>query len=209
MAVGTRPNGLAFDPARGILLVANLGDAADPDSSTLSIVDTGRGSIVTSIPVAGRTRWAVFDPGADRFFVNIADPPSIVVVGGAHPIGSPRRSKSPAAGPHGLDVDALGRLYCACDDGRLIILSPPSYEVVADLALAGSPDVIFLDRILGHLYVAVGDPGLIEVFDVDRLVKIDTVTTEPGAHTIGLDPDRHRIYAFEPATHRAAIFLDG
>lgn len=77
---------------------------------------------------------------------------------------------------------------------------------MADLPLAGSPDVIFLDPTLRQLYVAIGDPGLVEVFDVDRLEPVDTVATQRGAHTIALDPDRHRVYAFLPLTHRAAVF---
>lgn len=113
-----------------------------------------------------------------------------------------------AAGPHGLDVDAGGRLFCACDEGRLLVLEPPTYHVIADLPLAGAPDVIFLDRILERLYVAIGDPGLIEVFDMRRLAPTDAIATEEGAHTIALDVDRHRVHAFLPATHRAAVFAD-
>ena len=115
-----------------------------------------------------------------------------------------------AAGPHGLDSDEAGRLYCACDAGRLLVLAPPTYDVIADLPLAGSPDVIFLDPVLRHLYCAIGDPGLIEVFDIDRFERVDVVDTEQGAHTIALDPDHHRVYAFLPLTHRAVVFaVDG
>jgi len=204
--VGHRPNGLAFDPGRRTLLAANVGDPADLASHTLSVVDTERSVMTASIPVPGRTRWTVFDPASDRFFVNLADPPSIVVVEGAEPTRIAATIPIPAAGPHGLDIDAAGQLWCACDAGRLLVLRPPTYEVVADLPLAGSPDVIFLDPALGRLYVAIGDPGLIEVFDTDRLQKLDAVTTEPGAHTFGLDPDARRVYAFLPGSHRAAIF---
>lgn len=208
LPVGRRPNGMAFDPVRRTLLVANVGDPSEPASHTLSIVDTDRAVMSGSIPVAGRTRWAVYDPAADQFFVNIADPPSIVVVDGGDPSRISGTFEIPAAGPHGLEVDDASRLYCACDAGRLLLLAPPAYEVVVDLPLAGSPDVIFLDPILRHLYVAMGDPGLIEVFDIDRLERVDAVNTERGAHTIGLDAERHRVYAFLPLTHRAAIFAD-
>ena len=121
---------------------------------------------------------------------------------------SPGRSISRRPGPHGLEVDEAGRLYCACDAGRLLVLEPPSYDLVADLALAGAPDVIFIDTVLRHIYVAIGDPGLIEVFDIDGFGRVDHVTTEPGAHTIGLDAERHRVYAFLPLTDRAAVFAD-
>ena len=56
--------------------------------------------------------------------------------------------------------------------------------------------------------MAIGDPGLIEVFDIGRLELVDQVVTEPGAHTIGLDAERHRVYGFLPKTHRAAVFAN-
>ena len=99
--VGRRPNGLAFDPVRRNLLVANVGDPADPTSHTLSIVDTDHAVMSASIPVPGRTRWAIHDPEADRFFVNIADTPSIVAVEGADPTRVSRTIEIRVAGPHG------------------------------------------------------------------------------------------------------------
>src|SRR5205807_1828874 len=159
----------------------------DPASHTLSIVDTDRVALQASIPVAGRTRWTVFDERTDQFFINIADPPSIGVVQGADPTHISSTIEIAAAGPHGLDVDQAGRLFCACDAGRLLVLAPPSYDVVAELPLAGAPDVIFLDLALHRLYVAISDPGLVEAFDIESLERVDMVATERGAHTIALD----------------------
>ena len=97
--------------------------------------------------------------------------------------------------------------HAAVDRGRgRMFVAHTANDAVDVIDLAGSPDVVFLDPILRQLYVAIGDPGLIEVFDVERLERIDVVATERGAHTIGLDLDRHRVYAFLPATHRAAVF---
>ena len=76
-----------------------------------------------AIPVPGRTRWAIYDPGLDRFFVNIANPARIVVVAADNPVHVDTTYDVPAAGPHGLDLDAdTGRLLCACDDGQLLAL---------------------------------------------------------------------------------------
>jgi DNA-binding beta-propeller fold protein YncE len=54
--VGIRPNGLAFDPARGHVLAANVGDPSIPGSFTLSLVDIEDRKMIASIPVPGRTR---------------------------------------------------------------------------------------------------------------------------------------------------------
>jgi hypothetical protein len=82
------------------------------------------------IPVSGRTRWAVYDPGAQEFYVNIADPPEIMVVDARHPDRIAHTFTVPSAGPHGLDLDlSTGRLFCACDSGMLITLDARSGKI--------------------------------------------------------------------------------
>jgi hypothetical protein len=38
--------------------------------------------------------------------------------------------------------------------------------------------------------------------------RVDVISTEKGAHTIGFDAERQKIYAFLPQTHRAAVYVD-
>jgi DNA-binding beta-propeller fold protein YncE len=207
--VGVRPNGLALDPGRGTLLAANVGDPAVPGSFTLSVVDIGTGSMRGAIPVAGRTRWAIYDPGRDRFFVNIAKPGQIVTIAADDPHHVDETYTVPADGPHGLDLDtSTGRLLCACDDGQLLVLEAATGRMLGTVTLSGPPDVIFLDPELARCYVAVGDPGVIDVIDVQALRRLEAVPTEAGAHTTALDARRHRLYVFLPKTHRAAVFAD-
>jgi DNA-binding beta-propeller fold protein YncE len=101
--VGVKPNGLSFDPRRGLLLAANVGDPALADSFTVSIVDVVQRSLIASIPVPGRTRWTIFNPATELFYVNIADPAQIVIVDAQQPTRVSRVFTIPAAGPHGLD----------------------------------------------------------------------------------------------------------
>ena len=207
--VGIRPNGLSFDPKRGLLLTANVGNPDIPGSHTLSMVDIERREMIHSIPVLGRTRWTIFDPAAGCFFVNIADPFRIVVLDSASPARVARSMEIPAKGPHGLDFDpATNRLFCACDAGRLFALDAASGKTFHETELSGVPDVIFFNAKRKHLYVAVGDPGVIDVFETDTLKRIETIPTGKGAHTIGFDSLQNKIYAFLPESHRAAIYLD-
>jgi len=209
VAVGLHPNGLAYDPGRDLLVVANVGDPGSPHSVTASIVDVATHTVIASVPMPGRTRWAVFDPQQEVFFVNIADPPRIVVIEACRPQQIATAYSIPAAGPHGLDLDiATERLFCACDAQQLVCLESRSGKVLAERELHGVPDVIFLHARLGHLYVAIGEPGLIDVFETTTLERIETVETERGAHTIVLDADRDKVYAFMPQTHRAAVYVD-
>ena len=100
------------------------------------------------------------------------------------------------------------RLFCACDQGGLFTVDLESGRVSHVSDLSGPPDVIFYNSRLHHLYVAIGDPGMIDVFDTDTMKLSQTVRTEVGAHTIAYNPEIGRVYAFLPASHRAAIYQE-
>ncbi len=207
VAVGVRPNGLAFDARRGLIVVANVGDPAIPGSTTLSVVDRAARRMVAEIPVAGRTRWALYDADAEAFYVNIMDPPQIVVVDARAPRRIARVIDVPVAGPHGLDLDpATHRLFCACDAKTLVTVDARSGTVAGRHPLSGVPDVVFFNRQRRQLYVAVGDPGVIDVFDTATMERLGSISTETGAHTTALAPAGDRVYAFLPTTHRAAVY---
>ena len=209
IAVGLRPNGLAYDPRRARLLVAHVGDPAVPGSFTVSVIDLRARERRRDVAVAGRTRWAVYDPVGDVFHVNIANPPQIVAVEAGDPVRIRRIVTIPHAGPHGLDLDVPDRrLFCACDAGVLLSVDADTGKVLETHPIAGVPDVVFFNAGLARLYVAIGDPGVIEVFETAPLAHCETVVTEPGAHTLSFDAGRNLVCAFLPQTHRAAVYED-
>src|SRR5262249_13109007 len=115
----------------------------------------------------------------------------------------------PAAGAHGIDLDgARRRLFCACDASTLVTLDAGSGKITGQHALSGVPDVVFFNPARKHLYVAVGDPGVVDVFDTVTMERLAGCPTEKGAHTMAFSPTDDRVYAFLPATHRAAVYQE-
>jgi len=209
VGVGVRPNGLSYDFRRNLLLAANVGDPAIPGSFTVSMVDVEQRAMSASVPVPGRTRWTIFDSQSNAFYVNIMEPAQIVVIDADRSAQVARILDVPVAGPHGLDLDVWRRrLFCACDGKKLVTLDLGTGHALDEQDLSGVPDVIFFNPALKHLYVAIGDPGVIDVFDADTMERIETAQTEQGAHTIAFDSDRDKVYAFLPQTHRAAVYVD-
>ena len=207
--VGGYPNGLAFDPKRHHLLAANVSRQDDPAPTTVSIVDLHKRILTSDIVVSGRTRWTVYDPENDCFYVNISKPSQIARVDSEDPDGVASAFEIPAIGPHGLDIDLEGRrLFCACDQGGLFTVELETGKVSKASSLAGTPDVIFYNSRLKHLYVSIGDPGVIEVFNADTMRLIQTVKTESGSHTIAFNPVNDKVYALMPGTHQASVFVD-
>lgn len=207
--VGNHPNGLAFDPQRKLLLVANAGIPDKQDSYTLSIVDVDGFQMVHSIAVPGRTRWAIFDANTESFYVNIANPALIVSLKTSEPSRIFKSFVIPATGPHGLDIDeANHRLFCACDGGKLISVIIPSGEIRIENTLSGSPDVVFYHPSLQHLYIASGDVGVLDVIDTKNMTLIESYKTSKGAHTFALEKVTNTLYVFEPHSHSAAVLVD-
>ena len=205
--VGIGPNGLAYDHGRKLLLAANVGDPAIAGSHTVTMVDAAERAVRAEVAVPGRTRWTVFDPDAEIFYVNIANPAVIAVIDARTPDRIAHMFGVPAAGPHGLDFDrATSRLFCACDAGSLVTLDCRSGKILNVGALSGVPDVVFFNRQRRQLYVAVGDPGVIDIFSTITMEKLETIKTEVGAHTTALSPAGDRFFAFLPRTHRAAVY---
>ena len=205
--VGPRPNGLAFDTRRRHLWSFNLGEPPGTDCSA-SVVSVDERRVVRTVALPGRPRWAVFDGPNDRVFVNIQDPAIILAFDAEH-MRESARIEIGSAGPHGLAL-ASGRLFCAADGGELVVVDEPAVNprVMTRLPLRGAPDVVMQDGRRRRLYVAIGSPGVVSVFDIERLQEIETIETEPGAHTLGWDPATAQLYVFAPQRGGALVYRD-
>jgi DNA-binding beta-propeller fold protein YncE len=199
IAVDPRPNGLAWDATHGHLLVA------DVRQNTARLV-TLAGETLAVTPLPGRPRWCMFDAERGRFLVNIRDPACVQLLAAetAQPL-----AQWPVGdiGPHGLALTQSSALV-ACDGGQCIALDVLTGQETGRVTIAGTPDVIWYNAQLGQAYIAIGDPGVIEVVDVPTLRVIQTLSTEMGAHTTAFDPARQWLYAFLPTTCRADVFVN-
>lgn len=207
VAVGANPNGLAFDPRRRRLWSFDLGDPPGT-GCTASVVSVDQLRVIATIPLPGRPRWAMYDDPTRTIYANISAPAIIAKLdadaprlAGAVPV--------PAAGPHGLAI--VGReggasLWCAADANALVVLDRDTGETQVALPLPGTPDVVMPDPSLARLFVAVGSPGVVRVFDTLRRAEVESIDTEEGAHTIGWDPATRRLFAFLPRSCGVAIF---
>ncbi len=109
--------------------------------------------------------------------------------------------------PNGLAFDpGRGRLFCfnlgepVGENCTVSVIDVAGQYVIATVPLH--------DPALGHLYVAIADPGVITVADTTSLEIIQTMPTERGAHTLGIDPQRRAVYAFLPDSGGAAVYED-
>jgi hypothetical protein len=81
-------------------------------------------------------------------------------------------------------------------------------QVLGMAALAGPPDAIWLNRARHHLYVAISDPGVMQVIDTGAMQVVQTLITERGAHTTAFDAQRQILYVFLPASCQADVYVE-
>jgi DNA-binding beta-propeller fold protein YncE len=199
VAIGARPNGLAWDSLRKHLLVADVQD------NTARLVDPHTGEVMVSVELPGRPRWAVYHQASDRFLVNIREPACVAVLS-ADPFVLVEQFPVRNPGPHGLDLDQEGRrAFVACDGGIVVSLNTSKGLELARVPIAGAPDAIWHNHRRGRLYVAIEAPGMIDVVNTETMAVEEQVPTEAGAHTTAYDSRRQRLYVFLPSC-RVAVY---
>jgi YVTN family beta-propeller protein len=203
VAVGARPNGLAWDLLRKHLLVADVQD------NTARLVDPHAGEVIASVELPGRPRWAVYQQASDRFLVNIREPACVGVLS-ADSLTLVEEFPIRSIGPHGLDLDRDGRrAFVACDGSTVVTLDLASGRELARVPIAGSPDAIWHNHRLSRLYVAIAHldetTGVIDVVNTVTMAVEEQITTEAGAHTTAYDSRRQRLYVFLPSC-RVAVY---
>jgi DNA-binding beta-propeller fold protein YncE len=198
--VGPKPNGLAWDPRRRRLLVADVQDFR------ARLVDPCGGAVVGDTKLPGRPRWCIYDSTADRFLVNIRDPACVATLAADTGVMHARWPMS-AAGPHGLDLDPEhGRAFVASDGGRVLAIDLKTGRELGSVGIAGEPDAIWYNADRSRLYVAIGRPGMVAVVDTREMVLAQELVTEEGAHTTAFDRTRQLLYVFLPTSGRAALY---
>jgi len=194
IAVGGRPNGLAWDSYRRQLLVA------DVQGNRVAIVKPSTGELLATGSLPGRSAWAAYERPSDRYLLNIRSADIVVVI---DPESAEVRStwNVSRSGPHGMDLDRdAQQVFIGCEDAHLLVLDSKSGKQLGSIEIAGNPDAIWFNPAVGHVYLAIGDPGIVQVVDGSRFVVIETVDTGPGAHTLTLDVKRQQLYVFRPST---------
>ena len=108
---------------------------------------------------------------------------------------------SPYRAPHGMQVDAAGRLYVACDlDQKVLVIDPASRHIEAAIDAGETGHWIALAPAESRLYVSGhGASPFISVIDVQSRRVIDRIPVEHGTMGITVSPDGRTVLAADAA----------
>ena len=187
---GENPDAVIFEPNRGEVYVFNhVGRSA-------TVIDARTAKVVTTIPLDGTPEFAAVDSTAGRVYCNLEDKSEIAVVDTAKHEVVARWLLAPGEEPTGIALDAAHhRLFAACHNKTMVMIDTTTGKVVATVPIGAGTDGCAFDDALQLAFASCGE-GVVTIAkeETEKLSVVQTLKTEPGARTIALDPQTHRIY---------------
>ena len=180
-----------YDPASKRVFVMN----GDPHSCT--VVDAKSGSVVGTISLPGGPEFAVSD-GKGTVFVNIEDKNELVAIDAQALAVKSTWPLAPAGTPTALAMDLQNRrLFSAGRNPQmLVVLDADNGKVIQSFPISAGVDAAVYDPATRLLYVSTRE-GFVHIFHEDsrdKLSAVDSVKTEFGAKTMGLDTKTHQFF---------------
>jgi DNA-binding beta-propeller fold protein YncE len=182
---------MVYDPASKNAFSMN----GDGNSST--VVNAKTGELVKTIPLGGAPEFAVAD-GKGTIYANLADKNVIAAIDTKTLDVKSRWPVAPAGAPTALAIDREHRrLFSAGRNPQtLVILDADSGKVIQSFPISAGTDAAGFDPATGLIFVSTIE-GNLHIFHEDTPDKysvIDTVKTEYGAKTMGVDTKTHQVY---------------
>ena len=199
-AVGAKPDAVVYDPKTKRFVVLNS------DGRSASVVDPEHLVVTATIPLGGQPEFAAPD-GRGGVFVNLEDKGRVERIDLGKRRVAEGWSLTPGEGPTGLAYSG-GLVYSACANGRMAVLDP-RHGTVRTAPIGKGPDAAAVDSRLGLAFASNGEDGTLSIVSTKDLSPVQTLPTGPGARTMALDPESHRIYLIARAGKGAEILVVG
>jgi len=188
--VGTGPDAIFYDDFSKKIITCNA------RSKDATIFDPATNKVVGTVPLGDKPETAVSD-GKGKIFVN-GEGTSTVIVFDATTLKEIARYKIDGGeSPSGLDIDRkTNRLFIGCGDTKtMVIMDASNGKTVAKFPIGNTDGVVF-DTGSKMAYASNNDGTITAVRELsaDKLEAAGTITTEPGARTIGVDLITHHLY---------------
>lgn len=182
---------IVYDPASKRIFAMN----GDPHSST--VIDAKSGNVIGTIDLGGGPEFAVAD-GKGTVYVNIEDKNELVAIDSSTLKVKARWPVAPAGGPTALAMDQQHRrLFSAGRDPKmLVVIDADSGKVIQSFPISGGVDAAAYEPETGLIFASTRD-GMIHIFhedSPDKFSEVETVKTEFGAKTMGLDTKTHNLF---------------
>jgi DNA-binding beta-propeller fold protein YncE len=189
---GVFPNGITFDPDDRTIFVT------DEYGRGVTIIDGEADRWIGRVELGGLIGNVQYDPITKRVYAAVKTTNELVAIDPKSHTVVARYRLQGGRHPHGVAIapgSAIG--FVACDeDDRLLTVALATGRVLDNLPIAHKPDVLAIDPTLGRLYIA-SESGALSVLDIKDAASPVVIATFPfaeNAHSVGVDPNSHRVF---------------
>jgi YVTN family beta-propeller protein len=189
--VGTRPDGILYDPLSKRIFTFNAasGDATAVDAATEKVIGT--------VALGGKPEAAEID-GTGTIFVNIEDKSELVAFDAKTLAVKARYALAPCESPSGMAADvAHGLVFSGCDNKMTAVTDMKTGKVITHFPIGEGVDADRFDPATGLIFSSNGESGTLTVAHEDEPGKytvLENIPTASGARTMELDPKSHRVF---------------
>ncbi|MFZ0962362.1 MAG: YncE family protein [Terriglobia bacterium] len=192
--------------------------AQEGDPNTTTVIDAKSGDVVGTIKLGGAPEFAVAD-GTGTVFVNLEDKSEIVAVDSRALTIKSRWPVAPAGKPTALAMDIEHRrLFSAGRNPQLlVVVDADSGKVIQSFPISAGVDAAAYEPETGMIFASTRE-GMVHIFhedSPDKFSEVETVKTEFGGKTMGLDTKTHNLFldtadfGSPSATGRAGAAIPG
>jgi DNA-binding beta-propeller fold protein YncE len=188
---GEKPDAILYDAASRHVLTFN------GKGHSFSVIDPVQNTVIRTVPLPGKPEFAASDEQG-RVYVNLEDRAELVQIDSLHDTVLASWSLGSCQAPTGLAIDRKRhRLFSVCDNQQMAVTDAEHGKVVASVAIGEGPDAVVFDAATAMVYSSNGESGDITAVhqdDADHYSVVQTISTQPSARTLALDPKLHRLY---------------
>lgn len=183
---------IIYDPASKHVFVFN----GTPKSAT--VIDPAKGTVIATMPLGGAPEQAVAD-GKGMIYDNLEDTNEVIAIDSRDLKIKSRWPVAPAGQPVSIAIDRVHRrLFIGGRKPKMVvIMDADSGEIIGQpFPIGDRVDANVYDPETGLIAAATreGTLHIIHEDSPDKYSVVETVKTEFGAKTMGLDPQTHNLY---------------
>jgi len=188
---GKNPDAILFEPTKRLVFAFNGG------SKDATVIDTSSNKVIATIPLPGKPEFSATD-GSGNVFVNIEDTNQLLHIDAATLKVTATWSLAPCKAPSGLAIDVQHhRLFSVCDNAKMTVVDSQSGKLVTTAPIGEGADAVAYDSKHALVLSSNGESGNLTVLhqdSPDHYTTLQTLTTQAGARTLGLNPTTGEIY---------------
>jgi len=188
---GEKPDAIVYDAASKHVFTFN------GKGRTFSVIDPATNTVTSTVALPGKPEFAVSDEDGS-LFVNLEDTDQLVKLDTRSNSVSATWSLGTCKAPTGLAIDRkLHRLFSVCDNRQMAVTNAINGQVVARVPIGDGPDAVVFDEAAAMVYSSNGESGDVTAVrqqDADHYRVLASISTQPSARTLALDPKLHRLY---------------